>query len=135
MRLTGIMGHVRSSVEQSMNSVAAVALDHAVPMGLYMFLDDISDFAIALSWLDNSDGLLKGLIRNFYQVLVLFRNISHEKCLIQITMKSLEVNGHIDIAKIAVLRVKRNQNLNNERLEGKHGKLPAELACLGCHGK
>lgn len=45
--LTGIMWHVGSGVEKSVDAVAAVAAHHGEAVGLSVFLDDVSQLSVA----------------------------------------------------------------------------------------
>lgn len=76
------MRHVRCSVKQSVDTMAAVALHNTVAMRLNMLLDYIADFAVAFTGLHDANGLLQCLVRHFNQILVLFRHISNEESLI-----------------------------------------------------
>lgn len=55
--LTGIMRHIRSGVEQSMDAMAAVASYHTVTMRLNVFLDDITNLTEAFAWFNDLNGL------------------------------------------------------------------------------
>lgn len=45
--LTGIVGHVRSSVEQFVDAMATVAPHHREAVSLGMFLDDVTKLPVA----------------------------------------------------------------------------------------
>lgn len=105
------MRHIWCGVEQSMDAVTAVALHDAVTMSLNVLLNDVADFAIPFAWLHNGNGLLQCLVRNFHQILVFLRHISHEERLIQIAMKATMIDGDINVAQISILREKNGQTL------------------------
>lgn len=76
------MRHIWCSVKQSVDAMAAVALHNAVPVCLNVLLDNIANFTVPFAGLHNGNCLLQCLVRHLNQILVLFRHISNEKCLI-----------------------------------------------------
>lgn len=101
------MRHIRCCVKQSMDAVTTVALHHAVPMSLNMLLDNIANFTIPFAGLHNGNSLLQRLVRHLNQILMLFRHIPNEECLIQVAMKVAMINGHVNVAQFTILPNKK----------------------------
>lgn len=101
-RVFSIMRHVRSGVEKSMNSMSAITLHDRISELLNVLLDDVADFSIALAGLHNVDCLHESVVGHLNEFLVLFLDISDEKCLIEVSMKAAMKDGHVEIANVAI---------------------------------
>lgn len=98
------MRNIRGSVEESVDSVATVALHHTEPMTRHMALDDVAQISESLSWPHHGNRLLQTLVRHFHQFLVLLRHVAHEERLVEVSVEAAMVHGHIHIAQVAVLQ-------------------------------
>lgn len=98
------MRHIRSSVEESMNSMSAIALHHTETMTLDVSLDDISDIPKSLTRPHHFNCFAETLVGNRDQLLVLLRDITHEESFIQIAMEAPVVDSHVHIAQVTILQ-------------------------------
>ena len=101
------MWHVWSSMKETMNTVTAIATNHAESIGLSVFLNNITNFFILFARFNNLDSTGQTLVRNFDEFLNLGLDITDEKCLVQITVKSAMIHGHVYVAKITVFERSR----------------------------
>lgn len=100
----GVVWNVGRRVEERVDAVSAVALHDAVPVLLHMLLDHVADLAVTLAGLDDVDGLAERLVRHLHQLLVLVLYVADEERLVEIAVKAAVVNGHVQVANVAVLQ-------------------------------
>lgn len=100
--LTGIVGHVGGGVEQSVDSVSAVAPHHGVPVRLCVLLYHVPDLPVLLPRLDDSYRFAKALVRDFDQILVLVAHVPHEERLVEVAVEAPVVHRDVHVAQIPV---------------------------------
>lgn len=98
------MRDVWSSVKQTMNTMATVAPNNAETVRLSVFLYNITNLAIFFTRFNNIYCFGKTLVSNFDKFLYLRLDITDQKSLVKITVKTVVVNGNVNVANITVLQ-------------------------------
>lgn len=91
------MRYIRSRVEQTMDPMTTITPNDRESIGLSMFLNNVSNFSILLTWFDNIYSFTQALVGYFDQLFVLVANISNKKGFVQISMESVVVYSYVNI--------------------------------------
>lgn len=98
------MWHIGRRVEDAMDSMATVAAHHTESVGRHILLNDIANLPITHTWTHNLDGFGQGFIRDAHQFLVLLGDLANKERLVEVTMIAAMIDGHIYVAKVAILQ-------------------------------
>lgn len=99
-----IVGHIGCGMKESVYSMSTVALHNTEAVSLYVTLNHVANVPKTLAGSDHVDCFADTLVGDFHQLLVFLGNITHEEGLVEVSVETPMVDGHVHIAKIAVLQ-------------------------------
>lgn len=105
--LTGVVRNVRCGMEETMNTVSAIAANDAKSISLRILLNNIADFLILFARSYDLNSARQTLVRNIDKFLNLGLDITNEKSLVQITVKTVMIDSHVDVANVTVFERSR----------------------------